>query len=101
MSDIDWPKWIRSWPCIDEACDGAGTVVNDAFQHENGEVEYDLSQCQFCCEREYLAEHVERLTAENERKTRLLDEIDRRINENGALMLPNYRAFLDKGRDGE
>lgn len=61
MSDgiIDWPKWVRSWPCIDENCDGKGTACAGAHDHGDGDFEYELYQCQFCDEREQLAKQIE------------------------------------------
>ena len=60
----DWPKWIRSWPCIDNNCDGNGTVCLGAHYHGDGDIEFDIHQCQFCTEREELAKLVETQTTE-------------------------------------
>ena len=38
--------------CPDPGCDGKGTVCRGEYQHENGEVEYDLEQCRWCDERD-------------------------------------------------
>ena len=43
---------LRIAKCPDAGCDGKGTVCRGEYQHENGEIEFDLSQCQWCDERE-------------------------------------------------
>lgn len=38
--------------CPDPNCDGKGTVVLGEYQHNSGEVEPHLEQCQWCAERD-------------------------------------------------
>lgn len=43
---------LRAAKCPDPGCDGKGTVCRGEYQYENGAVEYDLVQCQWCDERD-------------------------------------------------
>jgi hypothetical protein len=37
--------------CPNANCDNNGTICNGEYDHGNGEIEYDLEQCEWCDER--------------------------------------------------
>ena len=45
-------KLLHYTKCPDPNCDGKGTVCDGKYQHENGEIEYNLHQCQWCDEKD-------------------------------------------------
>lgn len=42
---------LRIAKCPDSNCDGKGTICLGEYQHENGEIEIHLEQCQWCDKR--------------------------------------------------
>ena len=48
----EFSRLLKVAKCPDDNCDGNGTVLLGEYQHDNGEIEQHLEQCQWCCERD-------------------------------------------------
>ena len=55
----DCRRLLKMTICPNDLCDNKGTVCLGEYQHDNGEVEAHLEQCQFCDERDQAIQEQE------------------------------------------